>query len=151
MISWEDFINALGKEENSSEFLNLCGAIGEIAEISEDSEEYNDPVSRTKYYKFFLSGIEMGFRHNILNHIHFYFDNADGFSTFKGSLLFGINIESTDKLIHQKLGEPVSCGGGKMDMLIGYINKWVKYQYKNYALHLQFNQLNKLYRSTLMK
>jgi len=41
--------------------LNLCSAIGESAKISEEPDEYNDPVGKNKYSK---SGIDIGFRQN---------------------------------------------------------------------------------------
>ena len=72
-VEWASFIDVLGKREDSVEVINLCQAIGESPVISTEADEYNDPDGKTKYYKFFHSGIEMGFRKACLSHVHFYF------------------------------------------------------------------------------
>ncbi|WP_431022603.1 DUF5680 domain-containing protein [Erwinia rhapontici] len=144
MSEWKKFINALGKKEASSEFSDLEFSIGETAQKSEDSIDDNDAIGHTKYYKFFQSGLEIGFRENILNHIHFYFDNNDGYDVFTGELLCGIGSGYSEIAVRKALGEPDKNGGGKSDILLGYINRWVKYESEGYALHLQFNQEDQL-------
>jgi len=37
-----------------------------------------------------------------------------------------------------------------MDMLLGYLNRWIKYEKDAYALHLQFDKNEKLCRANLM-
>ncbi|MFB1118593.1 hypothetical protein RF240_20860 [Dickeya dadantii] len=151
MVEWIKFVNALGKGDDSYDFLELCQAIGESAKVTSDPDEYSDPVGKTKYFKFSHSGIEIGFRQGVLNHIHFYFSEEDGYSPFSGSLLFGINSNSSREMIIKNLGEPSSSGGGKMDTLIGYINQWIKYELTEYSLHLQFSQNGSIHRATLLK
>jgi filamentous hemagglutinin len=150
MVEWIKFINALGKVETSKEFFELNFSIGELAKISEDLTEYNDPVGHTKHYKYVHSGLEIGIRGNVLNHIHFYFDGTDGYSVYEGKLLYEISSGWTENAVIQTLGKPVASGGGKMDMIIGYINHWIKYEMDIYALHLQFDQCEQLCRVTLM-
>lgn len=151
MIEWTKFVNALGKSDGSSDFVDLCQSIGEAAKVTSDPDEYTDPVGKTKYFKFFQSGIEIGFRQDMLNHIHFYFNEQDGYSPFSGSLLMGIDSDRSREMVIKMLGEPSSSGGGKMDMLIGYINQWIKYELPEYSLHLQFSQNGLICRATLLK
>ncbi|MBE8598165.1 hypothetical protein IQ209_17115 [Xenorhabdus sp. BG5] len=150
MIDWSRFTSALGTTESSKEFNELCLAIGEQAEISQDPSEYNDPVGQTTYYSFVHSGIEIGFRQGVLNHIHFYFDGNEDYACFTGCLLSNISEGWSVEKVVQVLGEPLMKGGGKMDMLLGFINSWIKYEYQKYALHLQFNQDGLLCGGSLM-
>ncbi|TNH41487.1 hypothetical protein [Photorhabdus luminescens] len=150
MIDWSKFTGSLGTTESSKEFNELCLAIGEQPEVSQDPSEYNDPIGQTTYYSFAHSGIEIGFREGVLNHIHFYFSETEGYSCFKGCLLSNIGEGWDAEKVIQVLGEPLIKGGGKMDMLLGYINNWIKYEYQKYALHLQFNQDGLLCNSSLM-
>ncbi|KAA1187636.1 hypothetical protein [Photorhabdus heterorhabditis] len=150
IVDWIKFTNALGTTESSKEFHELKLAIGEQAEISKTPLEYNDPIGQTTYYSFAHSGIEIGFRQGLLNHIHFYFDNSEGYANFKGNLLLNIRDGWNEENVIQILGEPLMRGGGKIDMLLGYINSWIKYEYQKYVLHLQFNQDGLLYGASLM-
>lgn len=150
MLDWIEFTNALGTTETSKEFSQLILSIGEKAQISEDPAEYNDPVGNTKYYKYIHSGLEIGFRQNLLNHVHFYFDGYEGYSVFKGQLLSGVSACWGEATVVQVLGEPTASGGGKADMLLGYINRWIKYEKEVYALHMQFDQSDQLCRASLM-
>lgn len=150
MIDWLEFTNALGTTEMSKEFSQLNLSIGEKAQVSDDPAEYNDPLGHTKHYKYLHSGLEIGFRQSLLNHIHFYFDGYEGYSAFKGQLLSGVSSGWSEEAVVQVLGEPTADGGGKLDMLLGYINRWVKYEKEAYALHLQFDQSNQLCRASVM-
>ena len=151
MVDWAQFVISLGKTEASQEFNELRIAIGEEADISSDPIEYNDPLGQTKYYSFTHSGIEIGFRKNVLNHIHFYFTKNEGYDDYKGKLISNICKGWNEEKIRNVLGTPSLTGGGKEDVLLGYINRWIKYEKDNYALHFQFNQNDKLSRVTLMK
>ncbi|MGL5603576.1 MAG: hypothetical protein ACRDD5_22190 [Silvania sp.] len=150
-VEWVSFIHVLGKHEHSVDVINLCQAIGEPPDISADSGEYNDPDGKTKYYKFYQSGIEMGFRKDCLNHIHFYFGNEDGYSPFAGNFVPGIKAGMDRVSVANLLGQPTLSGEGKSDMLLGYINGWLKYENVNYAIHLQFEKNNQLCHATLIK
>ena len=111
MIDWMGFTNAIGMTEMSKEFSQLSLSIGEKATISNEPAEYNDPIGHTKHYKYMRSGLEIGFRQNLLNHIHFYFDRYEGYSAFKGMLLFGISSGWSEEAVVQKLGTPTASGG----------------------------------------
>ncbi|MEX0447626.1 hypothetical protein [Xenorhabdus sp. SGI246] len=151
MIDWNLFINALGTAESSKEFSELCLVIEEQAQVSQDPLEYNDPVGHTTYYSFFQSGILVGFRQGRLDHIHFYSDNNDGYKNFKGVLISDIQMGWNKEKVLEILGIPLRSGGNYMDMLLGYINDWIKYEYPGYALHFQFNPDGLLCHSTLMQ
>ncbi|MEQ5042374.1 hypothetical protein JI723_11345 [Providencia manganoxydans] len=150
MTEWAEFVDILGKSETSQEVKNLCLSINEDVNISIDPIEHNDPIGRTKYYSFIHSGIEIGFRGNILNHIHFYFNDEEGYGQYKGKLISDICAGWDKENILKTLGEPSLTGGGKMDMLLGYIDSWIKYQFKNYDLNFQFKQNGYLSRCSLI-
>lgn len=150
MPIWTKLINSLGKNESSSEFTDLNLSIGETAQLSEDPSDDTDLVGHTKHYRYIHSGLEIGFRNNLLSHIHFYFDGSEGYEVFDGQLLRGVSSGQSEKLVTEALGEPVASGGGRMDMLLGYMNRWVKYEFKGYALHLQFDKIDKLCRASLI-
>ena len=97
-VEWASFIDVLGEREDSIGVINLCHAIGESPVISADAGEYNDPDGKTKYYKFYHSGIEMGFRKDCLSHIHFYFGNEDEYSPFTGIFGGSIGKVATEQL-----------------------------------------------------
>ena len=70
-VEWASFIDVLGEREDSIGVNNLCHAIGESPVISADAGEYNDPDGKTKYYKFYHSGIEMGVSERLLKSYSF--------------------------------------------------------------------------------
>lgn len=151
MFEWDEFINILGKNEHSTEFISFSRNVYENPHILFDPDEYNDPIGKTKYYKFYKSGFELGFRENLLNHIHFYFYEEEGYSPFVGYLTSSIKGGLRKSEVIQRLGNPSIRGEGKLNMLLGYINAWLKYEMKTYSLHLQFNKYDNLCRATLMK
>lgn len=150
-VEWANFIDVLGKKEDSVEVINLYHAMGESPILSTDTGEYNDPEGKTKYYKFYHSGIEMGFRKNCLSHIQFYFNNEDGYSPFTGNFIPGIKGGMDRAYITKLLGKPTLAGEGKVDMLLGWINGWSKYDYGNYSVHFQYTEHNHLCHATLIK
>ena len=150
MAEWIKFINALGKTQTSKEVKQLCLLINEVADISSDPIEFNDALGRTTYYAFVLSGIEIGFRENVLNHVHFYFNDDDGYGRYKDKLISDIGAGWNKKDVIRALGEPLQEGGGNVDMLLGNIDLWIKYQYQNYDLNFQFKLDNTLSRCSLI-
>lgn len=151
IVEWDDFIKVLGKNDHSTEFISFCRKIGENPYVSSDPDEYNDPVGKTKYYKFYQSGAEVGFRKELLSHIHFYFYKEDGYSPFRGGFIPGIRGGMDKSTVTSLLGKPSLSGEGKVDILLGYINGWSKYEKENYSIHLQFNENSQLCRATLMR
>ncbi|WP_272677303.1 hypothetical protein ACLI07_17605 [Providencia huaxiensis] len=150
MIQWAEFISALGKPENSQEVKWLCLSINEVADVSSDPTEYNDPIGRTTYYSFKHSGIEIGFRQNVLSHVHFYLNDDEGYKIYKGKLIYDICVGWNKDNTLKVLGKPSLQGGGNMDMLLGYINSWVKYKFDYYDLNFQFKQDGSLSRCSLI-
>ncbi|WP_340617110.1 hypothetical protein [Xenorhabdus entomophaga] len=151
MIDWNLFINALGAAESSKEFSELCLAIEEQAQVSQDPLEYNDPEGPTTSYSFIRSGVEVGFIQGKLAHIHFFSDNNDEYENFTGALVSGIHMGWNKEKVLKVLGTPSITGGGKVGMFHRYIDDWIRYEYPECALHFQFNPDGLLYRSTLMQ
>ncbi|WP_237385420.1 outer membrane protein assembly factor BamE [Xenorhabdus sp. Sc-CR9] len=151
MIDWNLFINALGATESSKEFSELCLAIEEQAQVSQDPLEYNLPEGPTTYYSFIRSGIEIGFIQEKLNHIRFYSDNNDEYENFTGVLISDIQMGWNKEKVLKVLGTPSRTGGGEVGMFHRYIDDWIKYEYPEYALHFQFNPDGLLCHSTLMQ
>lgn len=150
MNVWDAGVSAINKEEKSSEFLAFCKLLGESPALTSDPVEYNDPIGKTKYYKFLQSGVEAGFRNEKLNHIHFYLEDDEDYSAFDGELCHSLNKTSTDKSVMEFFGLPDAFGGGKLDMLIGYMNKWVKYKKGEHVINFQFNKNGFLSRVTIV-
>ncbi|HEN4999183.1 TPA: hypothetical protein U6I48_004751 [Klebsiella aerogenes] len=150
MSIWDACIAAISKGEKSSEFLEFCKLLGEKPMLLSDPAEYNDPVGKTKYYKFLQSGVEAGFRNEKLNHVHFYFENSDGYTAFDRVLCYGLDKTSTDKDVMNFFGLPDASGGGKLDPLIGYMNKWIKYRKGELFINFQLDQANFLSRVTVI-
>lgn len=140
MIRWQEFIDALGKTESSIEFLSLKKSIGETPVISDTPIEYNDP-NRTKFYEFFNKGILLNFKDNTLEQVHLYLANEEDYQAYRENLFSGINTQWNEIKIIELLGIPSASGGGKQDMLIGYINRWIAYyQEDTYSLRFEFAQ-----------
>lgn len=106
MIEWATVVNALGENEKSDSFKLLCQEIHESALESSDPDEYNDPVGKTKYYKYSQSGIEIGFRQGELTYVRFYFEKESEYMPFEGDLLSEIDVNTSKDEVIQKLGEP---------------------------------------------
>ncbi|MDF3934346.1 hypothetical protein [Pseudomonas citronellolis] len=152
MISiWDKFIVAIGKDERSPEFLELEKSIGEAPHVSSDPDAYNDPVGGTRYYKYTRSGVEVGFRGGVLNHIHFYIEASDGYSALNEGFCDWLNASSTYQSVLDILGQPAMTGGGRKDLLIGYVGKWLRYQRWGVVVNFQFNESDALCRVTVLQ
>ncbi|CAM3590844.1 hypothetical protein RABR111495_01835 [Rahnella bruchi] len=140
MLPWNYFIEILGCSKFDDNFVELSEKFNELPSF--DTGVLGD----RNYYSFFQAGVLVLLENETVNQISFYIQPDEGFSAYKGALPFkGLESE-----IIQLLGEPSASGGGKMDMLLGYINRWIKYEKEGYALHLQFDQNGKLCRASLM-
>lgn len=151
MNIWDACIVAINKGEKSSEFLAFCKFLGENPMLTSDPDEYNDPIGKTKYYKFLQSGVEVGFRNERLNHVHFHLEDTEGYAAFDGVICYGLSKTSIDKDVMDFFGFPDVSGGGKLDPLIGYMNKWIKYRKGDLFINFQFNKNNCLSRVTIIK
>lgn len=142
MLSWNSFIQILGCLKTDSSFINLPHIFNELPDFDEGV------LGDRNYYSFFNSGVLFLLENERVNQISFYIQEDEGFSIYKGELPVPRNGQESE--IIQWLGLPSSSGGGKLDKLIGYINRWIKYEKDSYAFHLQFDQNDLLCRVSLM-
>lgn len=150
MNAWSDFVRALGQGEEEAIVTEVCHKIGELPIISETPDSYNDPTGKTKFYKFFESGLEFGFRAEKLNHIHFFVQAHEGYSAYRGDMLGRVAQTWSEQEVLQELGPADKGGQGRFDILIGYVHPWVKYEFGMYAMRMEFSQDGNLWKATLM-
>lgn len=143
MLIWNEFIKLLGCSKLDGKFINISSDFNELPKIEEGA------LGDRNYYSFLHSGVLFLLENEIVDQIVFYAKQDEGFSEYKGEL--PVSIDSSEREAVQILGHPSASGGGEMDALMGYIDRWVKYEKEGYALHLQFNQNDNLSRVTLMK
>ena len=148
-INWKRYVDAIGIEENGKYFSEL------IVDMLEDPVVEDDPIGIddfgwTRHYKFMKLGVEMGFRRELLNHIHFFLESDSVYDGYVGDL-GGIGYEWDEGVLIENLGVPNRSGGGKYDPLIGYVRKWVKYQMKGYSIHIEFSDSHRISQVSLMK
>ncbi|MHC8393469.1 hypothetical protein ACYZT8_07360 [Pseudomonas sp. LB3P93] len=150
MSIWSSFILALGQDENGSIVTELCRMIGESPVVSETPDSYNDPEGKTRFYKFINSGLEFGFRSGKLNHIHFFVQRHEGYSEYRRDVLGrAAQVWSARDIVNQ-LGPASTEAPGRVDMLIGYVQQWLKYEFETYALRMEFSESGRLWKVTLM-
>jgi len=143
MLIWDEFIKLLGCSKLESKFINISGDFNELPKVE------GGVLGDREYYSFLHSGVLFLLEDEVVDQIIFYAEKVEGFSEYKGEL--PVSINSSEHEAVQILGHPLASGGGKMDALMGYIGRWIKYEKEGYALHLQFNQNDNLSRVTLMK
>ena len=143
MLIWNEFIKLLGCSKLDGKFINISSIFNELPKIEEGV------LGDRSYYSFLHSGALFLLESEVVDQITFYAKQGEGFSEYRGEL--PVSINSSEHEAVQMLGHPSVSGGGKMDALMGYIDRWIKYEKEGYALHLQFNQNDNLSRITLMK
>lgn len=143
MLAWNDLIDILGHSKTSHEFVYLPKKLNELPVFDEGV------LGDRNYYSFFSSGVLLLLEDDLVNQISLYMQADEGFSVYVGELPLPINSSESEAI--RLLGVPSATGGGKMDMLLGYTNRWIKYKFENYALHLQFNHSDQLCRVTTMQ
>ncbi|ROM93278.1 hypothetical protein [Pseudomonas brassicacearum] len=150
MNIWSDFVLALGQKEAGDVVENVFRRIGESPSVSETPDSYNDPLGKTKFYKFYESGLEFGFRSGKLNHVHFFVQDHEGYSAYRGDMLGRVAQVWNCKEVVRELGIASRAGEGRVDMLIGYVHQWMRYEYGEYALRMEFSQNGDLWKATLI-
>ncbi|MFY4260660.1 hypothetical protein ACOTCG_23930 [Achromobacter xylosoxidans] len=150
MNAWSDFVKALGQDEGAPIVTELCRGAGESPVVSETPDSYNDSVGKTKYFKFIKSGIELGFRLGKLNHIHFFVQRHEGYSAYKEELLGRRAQAWRVQDVVAALGPASEEAEGRVDMLIGYVRHWLKYDFNAYALRMEFSEDGRLWKATLI-
>lgn len=150
MNTWSDFVRAVGQDEGGSIVTELCRKVGEPPAVSETPDSYNDPEGKTKFYKFIKSGLEFGFRSGKLNHIHFFVQRHEGYSEYKTDVLGRIAQTWSVQDVIAELGPPCKEAPGRVDMLIGYVQQWLKYEFKTHSLRMEFSEDGRLWKATLI-
>jgi len=143
MLTWNSFIDMLGVQKTDTRVVRLSQELNELPDIDESV------LGDRTYYSFFRAGILLLIEDEQVDQISFYIEADEGFEKYKGELPFSAG--HTESEIVGILGSPSSSGGGKTDTLLGYIDRWVKYDNDKYSLHLQFSQNNILRRATLAR
>jgi hypothetical protein len=150
MVTWAEFIDALGKSESEC-VRQFFSRFSEAPIILEAPDAYNDPLGKTRFYKFMKLGLEFGFRAEKLNHVHFFVQKHEGYSAYRGEMLSQSAQKWTDRKTSDELGPATKRVEGKKDPLIGYISPWMKYSYNGYDLRLEFDGFGGLWKVTLMR
>ncbi|WP_342308084.1 hypothetical protein WLF14_21520 [Pseudomonas fluorescens] len=150
MNTWSDFVRALGHDEGGSIVTELCRKNREPPAVSETPDSYNDPEGKTKFYKFIKSGLEFGFLSGKLNHIHFFVQRHEGYSAYKADVLGRIAQTWSVQDVIAELGPPGKEAPGRVDMLIGYVQQWLKYEFKTHSLRMEFSEDGRLWKATLI-
>ncbi|WP_332856095.1 hypothetical protein [Duganella sp. S19_KUP01_CR8] len=150
MPEFFEFGQLLGAEEGSPAFANLLALIGSPASVSEDPDDHDDPVGKTRYYSFRANGILMGVRGGVLKYVFFYFENEEGYRPYSGPLCAGVAAGWSRAAIDTALGAPQKSGGGKPDPLMGYIHHWATYGVNGYKVRFEFGKAGHLRMVSLM-
>ncbi|MEA3565113.1 MULTISPECIES: hypothetical protein [unclassified Enterobacter] len=143
MLMWNDFVEMLGCQKMDERFIHLSQEFNELPKRDESI------LGDREYYSFIGSGILFLLDNGMVDQISFYIEADEGFSEYKGDLPLSYGCSESEVIHH--FGVPSSLGGGAEDALLGYMNRWIKYEEKSYAMHLQFNKYDKLCRVTLMR
>ncbi|WP_267098888.1 hypothetical protein [Xanthomonas sacchari] len=149
-VDWKSFILALGHTASSGEVSGVFDEINEMPVVSSDPDDYGDPTVRTQYYQFFRHGLEFGFRSNELSFIHFFIKDQDSFFAYEGDI-FGVGSENMNEAsIIGKFGPPKDFGGGSYDALLGYIQRWIKYEINEHEMRFEFLPDGSVWKVTLI-
>jgi len=143
MLIWDEFVKFLGRSKFDIKFVNISSDFHELPNIE------GSVLGDRKYYSFLQSGVLFLLEAEVIEQITFYATKDEGFSEYKGEL--PLSIDSSEDEAMQILGHPLDSGGEEIDALMGYIDRWIRYEKEGYTLHLQFNQNDRLSRVTLMR
>lgn len=143
MLTWNSFIEMLGASKTDTRVVCLSQELNDLPDVDESV------LGDRTYYSFFRSGVLLLVEGDLVDQVSFYLEADEGFEKYEGELPF-VEGSSESEIIHL-LGRPSSTGGGNTDMLLGHIDRWVKYKKDDYSLHLQFNQNERLCRATLAR
>ncbi|WP_147464103.1 hypothetical protein [Pseudomonas syringae group genomosp. 3] len=103
-----------------------------------------------KVYKFFSSGMEFGFRLGVRNHIHFFLQRHEGYSQYGGEVLGRPAHAWSVQDFIKELGTASRSAPGKVDMLIGHVRQWMRYDFETHALRAEFSENGQLWKITLL-
>ena len=150
MKFWSDCIQSLGQDEHGPVVVDLWRKVQEPPTILETPDSYNDPDGKTIFYKFIRSGLEFGFRSGKLNHIHFFVQPHEGYSAYSADVLDRVAQTWVAQDVARELGPADKGGPAKVDMLIGQIQQWCKYELPTHDLRMEFSEDGRLWKVTLV-
>lgn len=143
MLRWQDYISMVNESSVNNIFVLLPQDIGELPVVTADM------LGERVYYSFFQAGILFLLENDLVTQITFFMKPEEGFSIYQGEFPPGIGIDNKEKDIVAVKGKPSASGGGKTDMLLGYINRWIKYESNDYVLHIEFAKDGRLAKISL--
>ncbi|WP_445178652.1 hypothetical protein [Pseudomonas sp. McL0111] len=150
MSIWSELIKALGQDENGTVVMDLRWKIQEPPTISETPDSYNDPDGKTVFYKFIKSGLEFGFRSGRLNHVHFFVQPHEGYSAYRADVLGRVAQAWTLQDVVRELGPANKGAPARVDMLIGKVQRWSKYEFVAHDLRMEFSEDGHLWKVTIV-
>jgi hypothetical protein len=150
MNAWSDYIKALGQDEHCSMIMGLWRKLEEPPIILETPSDYNDPDGKTRFYKFIETGLEFGFRSERLNHIHFFIQPHEGYSAYSADVLGRPAKKWTVQEAVKELGPADKSAPARIDMLIGPVQQWAKYEFPTHDLRMEFSDDGRLWKVTLV-
>ncbi|MFC5475784.1 hypothetical protein [Paraherbaspirillum soli] len=143
-VALNDFIDALGMSEGTSQFNQFVEKIEETPIIE------TGPLGYTRYYSFYKEGILFSIEDDRLIQISCYIEAHENFTIYKQALCDGVTRDSNEVSVIKLLGTPDKTGGDKLDGLIGYIPRWIKFEKDRFAIHFEFSQSGKLRKMSLI-
>lgn len=150
MKFWSVCSQSLGQHEHGAAVVDLLQKVQELPTISEAPDSYSDQDGQTVFYKFVKSGLEFGFRSGKLNHIHFFVQPHEGYSAYSADVLDRVAQTWVVQDVVSELGPADKGGPAKIDMLIGQIQQWCKYEQPTHDLRMEFSEDGRLWKVTLI-
>jgi filamentous hemagglutinin len=123
---------ALGEMHPSPKIINAIKVIGtgfvETASI----------IKGNFYFEFFTAGVSFNFECEQLVQISLYMKPIGLYKVFSGQIFDGVKSNEIDIHIVQSVcGHALSTGGGESS-LVGYINRWTKYNIDRLCMNFEF-------------
>lgn len=86
-------------------------------------------------------GIDLILNSNkIATSIHLFSKDFQNFNQFVGDIPYSLEFENSIEKVHQKLGKPDSYGGGFDHEIFGYVEKWEKYFFNDFSIHIRYSK-----------
>lgn len=125
---------ALGESNPSNNILDA------IVEIGAGFVETKSMVATGFYWEFFTKGICFIFENNKLKQVSLYLNDSGQYKAFSGNIFANykgnrINLEELEKLMDSNYEQ----GGGEYS-LIGYIEKWYKFEIDNNYIRFEISE-----------
>lgn len=133
-----EILSLLGKKHPSDTILQFIGNQGVFF------QETPSGVQNEYYYEFFDSGVTMMFKDDVIIQVSIYLNNdVANYNACQKAVFNDIpNSEITYDWAFKKFGTPLNHGGGDVSPLLGYTEKWLKYDINDCYINLQFSKEN---------